>query len=92
MTVVAEPHLESESLRLITERTTEYVMPFKPLPGVAYKALGRVLLYDAIHYSSPRRILSNLLLGQVGAEVSLLLLGLSHEPPLVVTASIHPLA
>jgi hypothetical protein len=41
---VAEPYLETEPFRLGSERTTEHMMPFKPLPGVAYKALGRVFL------------------------------------------------
>jgi hypothetical protein len=41
---VAEPYLETEPFRLGSERTTKYMMPFKPLPGVADKALGTVLL------------------------------------------------
>lgn len=44
MAVVAEPYLETILFRLGSERTTENVMPFKPLPRVAYKALGRVPL------------------------------------------------
>jgi hypothetical protein len=41
---VAEPYLETEPFRLGSERTAKYMMPFKPLPRVAYKALGTVLL------------------------------------------------
>jgi hypothetical protein len=42
--IVAEPNLETEPFRLGSERATKYMMPFKPSPGVAYKALGAVLL------------------------------------------------
>jgi hypothetical protein len=42
--IVAKPYLETEPFRLGSERTAKHMMPFKPLPGVAYKALGAVLL------------------------------------------------
>ena len=49
VTVVTEPYLESEPFRFRSERTTEYVMPFKPMPGVTDEALGVIFLNDAIH-------------------------------------------
>lgn len=53
MTVVAELHLESILLRFVSKRlaAAPYVMPFKPLSRVAYKALAVIFLNDAIHYS-----------------------------------------
>lgn len=48
MAEVTEPDLETEPFRLGSERTAKYMMPFKPLPGVADKALGRVLLKNAL--------------------------------------------
>ena len=54
VTVVAEPYLETVLFGLGSERPTEYVMPFKPLPGVTDEASVCVLLNDAIsHLSSP---------------------------------------
>ena len=49
--IVAEPYLETEPFRLVSERTTEDVMPLMPLPRATDKTLGMVLLYDAVHYS-----------------------------------------
>lgn len=55
VTVMAEPYLETISFRLVPDRlaAAPYVMPFKPMPGVADKALGGVLLYDAFHLITP---------------------------------------
>jgi hypothetical protein len=49
VTVVAEPYLETEPFRFGPKRPTEYVMPFKPMLGVADKASCIVFLNDALH-------------------------------------------
>lgn len=50
---VAEPYLETVSLRLVSDRlaASPYVMPFQPPPRSTDEAFGGVLLYDAAHYS-----------------------------------------
>ena len=65
MTVVAEPYLETEPFGLVSDRltTSPYVMPFKPMPGVADEASVCVLLDDAIHYSPQRAFISASWLG-----------------------------
>jgi hypothetical protein len=46
---MAEPYFETEPFRFGSKRPTEYVMPFKPMRGVADKALGIIFLNYAFH-------------------------------------------
>lgn len=74
MTVVAEPYLETKPFLLGSERTTKYMMPFKPLHGVADKASVGVLLQDAFHLLTPHRLESCYLVWCFSLDAKLLCL------------------
>lgn len=51
VTVMAEPYHKTEPVRLISQRTAEYVVPFEPPMRATYKAMMGVILYYASFHS-----------------------------------------
>lgn len=54
MTFMTEPYYKTEPIRLASESSSKYMMPFEPTVGMTDKTSFGVLLEYAIHHSPHR--------------------------------------